>query len=279
MCMDMHGPQKNMQDKLRWNTEQKRRAHARIFEDLMRRYQLTEAMIVSRLEEDGPKSQSTISRWKTLDVRPNRHVYLDLLRNVFQLSYEQIDAMLWLCGMPPLLRAEVKMLLGGPGSFQERTENDLMIEAYRLLVNTIGNDLGLPAPYRELDMTTTIIDNEFTFDVKTPDKKIIEKSNELPLVLEGEYRTPNTQPLVWVVLQDKHKNYYLQSPPVNFLPNGRWIADNVVPGEGIISIHFVAVGAQGHNEFMSMVGRRQWGAFSDLPADGRVIKSLQIATD
>lgn len=117
----MHVADNQMQDSLHWSSEQKQRAHSRIFEDLMRRYHLTEAQVISRLDDDGPKAQSTISRWKTLDVRPNRHIYLDLLKNVFQLGYEQIDAMLWLSGMPPLLRKEITAVFGSSQIFREKT--------------------------------------------------------------------------------------------------------------------------------------------------------------
>jgi hypothetical protein len=273
----MHGAEKKMQDNFRWSSEQKKRAHSRIFEDLMRLYHLTEAQIISRLNEDGPKAQSTISRWKTLDVKPNRHVYLDLLRNIFQLGYEQIDAMLWLSGMPPLLREEVTMLLGGRESFRDKTDNDLGIEAYKLLIHVIGNDLGLPAPYGEMNVANTVAEREFTFTVKTPGDKIAVKEDELPLSLKGQYWPPYAQPLVWVLLQDAYANYYLQSPPVNFLPNGRWVADNIIPGKGIMTIHFVAVGAQGHTEFMRKVERREWGAFHDIPPDGKIVTSIPIS--
>lgn len=273
----MHGVKMQMKDSLQWSIEQKKRAHSRIFEDLMKLYNLTEEQIVSRLGDDDLKTQSTISRWKTLSVKPNRHIYLDLLRNVFRLNYEQIDAMLWLAGMPPLLLKEVEMLLGSQESFQDKTENDLGVAAYKLLINTIGADLGLPAPQWGINSNSKVIDNEFTFTIKTQNRSRIEvNEDELPLRLNGQYWPPNTSSFVWVVLQDAYTNYYLQSPPVNFLPDGRWVADNILPGKGITTIHFIAVGAQGHNVFMRKVRQRAWGAFSDIPKDGKIIKSLRV---
>ncbi len=265
-----------MQDSTQWSSEQKKRAHSRIFEDLMNRYHLTEAQIISRLDDDGPKAQSTISRWKTLDVRPNRHIYLDLLKNVFQLNYEQIDAMLWLSGLLPLLPKETTVVFGNSCIFREKTESDLGTEAYKLIIYVIGNDLGLPAPYGEMNVNSTFDDKQFTFNLTIPGNKLMVKTAELPLSLQGWFWPPSSQPNIWVVLQDKRHNCYLQSPPVNFLPDGRWIATNISPGKGITRIIFVAVDAQGHTAFLHKVRRREWGAFSDLPADGKIIKSVPI---
>ena len=162
-----------MQDSLPWNQEQKRRAHARIFEDLMRRFNLTEAQVISRLGEDGPKSQSTISRWKTLDVKPNRHIYLDLLRNVLHLNYDQIDAMLWLSGAPPLLRQETTVIFTSSQIFYEKTEYELGLAAYKLLVDSIGTDLGLPAPEWEPDAVNTNEEFDFTFTVNIHNRLLV----------------------------------------------------------------------------------------------------------
>jgi hypothetical protein len=272
----MHGAEEIMQDSYQWNSEQKKRAHSRIFEDLMRLHNLTEAQIVARLGDDDLKTQSTISRWKTLAVRPNRHIYLDLVRNIFQLNYEQIDAMLWLSGMPPLLMEEVKLVLGKGTSFQDKTENNLALAAYKLLIDIIGNDLGLPSPQWETKLDDIAADVNFTFSIKTRSGKIAIEESMLPLKLDGQYRPVYARPFVWVVLQDVYSNYYLQSPPVYFLPDGRWIADNILPGKGITTIHFVTVGVQGHAAFMKKVRQREWGAFQDLPGDGKIIKSLRI---
>ncbi len=94
--------------------------------------------------------------------------------------------------------------------------------------------------------------------------------------LEGRYWPPYARPLVWVVLEDAHSNYYLQSPPVSFMPDGFWVADNIIPGKGITIVHFVVVGGQGNNAFIQKVQRREWGAFLDMPEDGRILKSIPI---
>ncbi len=242
----------------------------------MRRCHLTENPIITRLGEDGPKAQSTISRWKTLDVRPNRHKYLDLLRHIFHLNQEQIDAMLWLAGTPPLLRQEITEVFGSSQILHEKNEKDLSLAGYELLIDTIGTDLGLPSPQWETNEGCAYDEDEFTFTVKTPGEKFMVNDDDLPLRLEGRYWPPHARPLVRVVLQDIHSNHYLQSPPVNFMPDGCWIADNIIPGKGITTVNFVAVDAQGHNVFMRKVQRREWGAFSDLPEDGKIIKSLPL---
>jgi hypothetical protein len=265
-----------MNNNLQWSSEQRKRAHSRIFEDIMSRHNLTEKQIIAKLGEDGPRAQSTISRWKTLDVIPNRHKYLDLLRNVFHLNYEQIDAMLWLTGTPPLLRQEANEIFGGNQIFREKTESELGLAAYKLLIDTIGTDLGMPSPYWENDESGTNEVDEFTFATETTGEKLMVRDDELPLKLEGWYWPPFVRPRVWVVLQDNHFNYYLQSPPVNFLPDGRWIADNIIPGKGITTVHFVAIGVKGNDAFMKKVRHRDWAAFPDIPQDGRIIKSITI---
>jgi hypothetical protein len=55
------------------------------------------------------------------------------------------------------------------------------------------------------------------------------------------YNPLSGRPAVWVVLQDSHANYYLQNAPVKFLLNGRWRANNILPGHGICRINFVLV--------------------------------------
>lgn len=266
-----------MKNYLRWNNDQKKRAHARIFEDLMRRRRLGEKQIVDILGDEGPKAQSTISRWKTLQVKPNRPAYIDLLKNVFQLEYHQIDAMLWLSGIPTLLREEVATIFRTSAVFRDRTETELAAEAYKLLIYVIGNDLGLSAPEENLQTESIADDSDFRLTIDTSGKDQSLNFDELPVVIEGQYWPPYSEPHVWVVLQDSQANYYLQSPPIHFLPDGRWVADNIIPGEGIIAIHLVKVGARGNSEFMHKVERREWGAFSNLPSDAKIIKSIQIS--
>lgn len=255
-----------------WNPEQKKRAHARIFEELMRRQHMTETQIILTLG-DGPRAQSTINRWKTGQVRPNRHVYLDILKNIFHLDYDEIDTMLWLAGMPPMLRDEVNTILGNDENFRDRTEVELASAAYSLLVYVIGNDLGLPPPEEQNTGKVSLAFDKLKFTVDSLTDGQALTTDSMP-VIEGQYSPISIRASVWVVLQDSDNNYYLQSPEVNFMPNGRWIASNVIIGHGITSLNFIGVDAQGQAYFRSMVARRRWGAFRNLPLDSRVILSI-----
>jgi len=117
---------------------------------------------------------------------------------------------------------------------------------------------------------------KFNFEVKTLTERQMIRDMDLPLMIEGVYAPPSAQAHVWVILQDTYGNYYLQNPPVSLLPDGRWIATNVLPGHGIVLFHFVRVGSGGHANFLQMVARRAWGAFKSLPGDSEILNSVQI---
>jgi len=68
----------------------------------------------------------------------------------------------------------------------------------------------------------------------------------------------------------------VQNPDVRLLPGGTWLATNVIPGQGIIYIHFVALGDEGKRRFEQMVERREFGAFREMPPDSRILHSLRI---
>jgi hypothetical protein len=267
---------RQMPDSLRWNTEDKKRAHARILEVMMKLRGVSGRELVSILGDKSLKSPNTIGRWKTLQVKPNRPVYLYMLRNIFQLDYEQIDAMLWIAGMPSLLKKEVKNVFGSDGTFKDRTETELFTEAYKMLVEVIGNDLGLPAPAQQIEPADANEDVGFKFIVDTLKNNQIIDTTKLPMTITGRYQPQQPQPYVWVVLQDIYGSYYLQSPQVSFLSDGKWVADNIVPGRGIMAIHFVSVGAKNHEAFMNKFSQRDWGAFYDMPSGCNIIKSIAI---
>jgi hypothetical protein len=105
-------------------------------------------------------------------------------------------------------------------------------------------------------------DLAFSVDSLREDQEI--RGQDLPLVVEGQYVSVRPPP-VWVVLRDHYGHLYLQSPPVDFLPNGRWRATNVVPGSGIDAVNFVQVTDEGNERFRAMVKRREFGAFDQLP--------------
>lgn len=125
-----------------WNSDQKKRAFSHLFQNLLKRSGKTEKQLASLLDVD----QTTINRWKTLHVKPGRDKFLELLKNVFTLNYDNVDAMLWLAGLPEMTRTEVAAVFGTKDTFQTRTESQLRDRARKLLMELIeldGENLGL----------------------------------------------------------------------------------------------------------------------------------------
>lgn len=114
----------------------------------------------------------------------------------------------------------------------------------------------------------------FEYLVDTLLERQLVRAEDLPLTIEGRYW--GDAPVVRVVLQDSYGHYYLQNPEVQFLHNGKWLATNVLPGEGIILVHFVSVDAKGKDYFAQMVARREFGAFSTLPSNSKILRSIRI---
>jgi len=116
--------------------------------------------------------------------------------------------------------------------------------------------------------------DDFVLLVDTLRQRQLVRMEDLPLTIEGRY-TGRIHP-VRVILQDSQGNNYLQNPEVRFLPDGTWFASNILPGEGIELINFVAVGTTGRSHFERMVEHRAFGAFSKLPSDALVLVSVRI---
>ncbi|SRR6266498_958099 len=115
---------------------------------------------------------------------------------------------------------------------------------------------------------------EISFSVDTLEDRSTVTASALPLTIEGRYSgEPGT---VRVILEDSYRHYYVQNPDVRLLPGGTWLATNVIPGQGIIYIHFVALGDEGKRRFEQMVERREFGAFREMPPDSRILHSLRI---
>ncbi|MBM4400570.1 MAG: hypothetical protein FJ045_01315 [Crenarchaeota archaeon] len=89
-------------------------------------------------------NQATVNRWKTLVVRPGRDKLIELLKNVFALGYDDIDAMLWLAGLPEMTREECRSVMGSTESFRGKTESELQTRASKLISEIISETLGLP---------------------------------------------------------------------------------------------------------------------------------------
>ena len=95
------------------------------------------------------------------------------------------------------------------------------------------------------------------------------------LTIKGTYSSKGSG-RVWVVLEDSLKRFYLQSPPVQFLSGGKWIARNVQPGKGITMVNFVYVTRTGNEVFRHMVAAGEFGAFSSLPAGSKILQAIPI---
>jgi len=115
---------------------------------------------------------------------------------------------------------------------------------------------------------------DFVLLVDTLRQRQLVRMEDLPLTIEGRY-TGRPRP-VRVILQDSHGNNYLQNPEVRFLPDGTWFASNILPGEGIELVNFVAVGTAGRAHFEKMVEHRAFGAFGKLPSDALLLASVRI---
>lgn len=99
----------------------------------------------------------------------------------------------------------------------------------------------------------------------------------VPLEVDGTYGSPGSG-LVWVILEDSFGHHYLQSPPVQFAGNGKWVARNVRPLRGIVAVDFVSVTSDGNTTFQNMVATQQFGAFSQFPDGSTVLQSIPITS-
>ena len=97
--------------------------------------------------------------------------------------------------------------------------------------------------------------------------------------LDGEIRATGSHSLplnnrVWALLGDAYGNFYLQNPPVRLHRNGSWSA-LLRPGHSIISLYIVLVDENGNNQFKQKVKSKEWGGFTELPFNSRVLNSVE----
>jgi len=97
--------------------------------------------------------------------------------------------------------------------------------------------------------------------------------------LDGEIRATGNHSLplnnrVWALLGDAYGNFYLQNPPVRLHRNGSWSV-LLRPGHGIISLYIVLVDENGNNQFKQKVKNKEWGGFTELPFNSRVLNSVE----
>jgi hypothetical protein len=113
------------------------------------------------------------------------------------------------------------------------------------------------------------------FDIDTlPDRSEV-RDADLPLMIEGRY-SGYVGVAVRVILEDSYQQYYVQNPEVKFLSDGTWSATNILPGHGIMYVHFVSIDGAGKNFFDQMVERRAFGAFREMPTGSRFLRSVRI---
>ncbi len=118
-------------------------------------------------------------------------------------------------------------------------------------------------------------ESQSQFDVVTlPDRSAVEDA-DLPLMIEGRY-SGDMGAAVRVILEDSYRQYYIQNPEVKFLSDGTWRATNILPGDGIMYVHFVALDDAGKRFFDQMVERRAFGAFREMPTNSQVLRSVGI---
>ncbi len=135
---------------------------------------------------------------------------------------------------------------------------------------------ALPASSLPTENTASVTESsaEINFSVDTLEDRSTVIASDLPMTIEG--RWSGKLCAVRVILEDSYRQYYVQDPDVRLLPDGTWLATNVIPGQGIIYIHFVALGAEGKRRFEQMIEQRDFGAFREMPPDGRILHSLRI---
>jgi hypothetical protein len=132
------------------------------------------------------------------------------------------------------------------------------------LLTTLDSEL-LPSPTPQIQ-----------FHVDTlPDRTAV-RDADLPLTIEGRY-SGDAGVAVRVILEDSYGQYYVQNPEVKLLPDGTWRATNILPGDGIMYVHFVALNESGKRFFDQMVERRAFGAFREMPTDSRILRTVKVS--
>jgi hypothetical protein len=131
----------------------------------------------------------------------------------------------------------------------------------------VGRLLGV------LDSTLSEAKPEFHV-VTLPDRSAV-RDEDLPLMIEGDY-SGDMGAAVRVILEDSYGQYYVQNPEVKLLSDGTWRAMNVLPGHGIMYVHFVKLDDAAKRFFDQMVERHAFHAFREMPAHSEFLRSVRI---
>jgi glycosyltransferase involved in cell wall biosynthesis len=81
---------------------------------------------------------------------------------------------------------------------------------------------------------------------------------------------------LWIVLEDKIGNYYLQSPKIRFDSETAWHQNNTRIGKDIIKIFVVYI--KGNEEFVIKEKNENWEAFKNLPTNSEIVAICNINT-
>ena len=81
---------------------------------------------------------------------------------------------------------------------------------------------------------------------------------------------------IWIILRDDFRNNYLQNPPAELLPDGRWEASNIRISLGITEILAVQVTRAGHKAFQEKVQKNEWQAFLETPEGSEILAKVDI---
>ena len=96
----------------------------------------------------------------------------------------------------------------------------------------------------------------------------------------GTYALPEGVDLddihIWIILRDDFRNNYLQNPPAELLPGGKWETSNIRIGSGITRILAVQVAQAGHKAFQEKVENNEWQAFLELPEGSEILAIVDI---
>jgi hypothetical protein len=116
---------------------------------------------------------------------------------------------------------------------------------------------------------------QFQFYVDTlPDRSAV-RIADMPLMIEGRY-SGDMRTSMRVILEDSYQQYYVQNPEVKFFSDGTWCATNIIPGDGIMYVHFVVLDDAGKHFFDHMVEHRAFGAFREMPTSSQILRTVRI---
>ena len=84
---------------------------------------------------------------------------------------------------------------------------------------------------------------------------------------------------VWILLTDEFGNFYLQNPPVRLEADGKWVATNLTPNEGISGLVVVFVSDVGNEEFRSKVDAGDFAGFQELPEASVILGRVTLVVE